>query len=148
MSFSFFKQRPKTPQELVKAIKDSLMAIDSITAAEVKSLEKVELHLLLKMRPKFCDCFIINCGWSASCMIYLPLKVIWPLIAVLRIKFSLLLLLVEFFSCLINLLLWYSLGICHCGIERKRARIFVHFYFYKKTLLFWLLCLKAYIYKL
>lgn len=43
MSFSFFKQsRPKTPQELVKAIKDSLMAIDSITAAEVKALEKVE----------------------------------------------------------------------------------------------------------
>lgn len=41
MSFSFFKQsRPKTSQELVKAIKDSLMAIDSITAAEVKSLEK------------------------------------------------------------------------------------------------------------
>ncbi|XP_057771854.1 uncharacterized protein LOC130991582 [Salvia miltiorrhiza] len=41
MSFSFFKQsRPKTPQELAKAIKDSLMAIDSITAAEVKSLEK------------------------------------------------------------------------------------------------------------
>ncbi|KAL1543183.1 calcium-binding protein 39 [Salvia divinorum] len=41
MSFSFFKQsRPKTPQELAKAIKDSLMAIDNITAAEVKSLEK------------------------------------------------------------------------------------------------------------
>ncbi|XP_042037447.1 calcium-binding protein 39-like [Salvia splendens] len=41
MSFSFFKQsRPKTPQELAKALKDSLMAIDNITAAEVKSLEK------------------------------------------------------------------------------------------------------------
>ncbi|KAH6808819.1 Mo25 family protein [Perilla frutescens var. frutescens] len=41
MSFSFFKQsRPKTSQELVKAMKESLMAIDSITAAEVKSLEK------------------------------------------------------------------------------------------------------------
>ncbi|KAG6435504.1 hypothetical protein SASPL_100378 [Salvia splendens] len=41
MSFSFFRQsRHKTPQELAKAIKDSLMAIDNITAAEVKSLEK------------------------------------------------------------------------------------------------------------
>ncbi|RVW55568.1 hypothetical protein CK203_105755 [Vitis vinifera] len=42
MSFSFFKaSRPKTPQELVKAIKDSLMALDSKTVAEVKALEKV-----------------------------------------------------------------------------------------------------------
>lgn len=41
MSFSFFKQsRPKTPQELAKAIKDSLMALDSKTVAEVKALEK------------------------------------------------------------------------------------------------------------
>uniref|UniRef100_A0A5B7BS89 Putative calcium-binding protein 39 isoform X1 n=1 Tax=Davidia involucrata TaxID=16924 RepID=A0A5B7BS89_DAVIN len=41
MSFSFFKpSRPKTPQELVKAIKDSLMALDTITVAEVKTLEK------------------------------------------------------------------------------------------------------------
>ena len=42
MSFSFFKaSRPKTPQELVKAIKDSLMGLDSKTVAEVKALEKV-----------------------------------------------------------------------------------------------------------
>ncbi|KAL0376538.1 UNVERIFIED_CONTAM: hypothetical protein Scaly_0771400, partial [Sesamum calycinum] len=42
MSFSFFKQsRPKTPQELTKAVKDSLMALDSKTVAEVKALEKV-----------------------------------------------------------------------------------------------------------
>ncbi|KAL6532299.1 hypothetical protein OROGR_014269 [Orobanche gracilis] len=41
MSFSFFKQsRTKTPQELVKAIKDSLMALDPKTVAEVKALEK------------------------------------------------------------------------------------------------------------
>lgn len=42
MSFSFFKpSRPKTPQELAKAIKDSLMALDTKTVAEVKALEKV-----------------------------------------------------------------------------------------------------------
>ncbi|XP_051125954.1 uncharacterized protein LOC127247908 [Andrographis paniculata] len=41
MSFSFFKQsRPKTPQELVKTIRDSIMALDSKTVAEVKALEK------------------------------------------------------------------------------------------------------------
>ncbi|KAL3812738.1 hypothetical protein ACJIZ3_014006 [Penstemon smallii] len=41
MSFSFFKQsRPKTPLELAKAIKDSLVALDSKTVAEVKALEK------------------------------------------------------------------------------------------------------------
>ncbi|EYU43853.1 hypothetical protein ABFS83_07G023900 [Erythranthe nasuta] len=41
MSFSFFKQsRPRTPQELAKAIKDSLVALDSKTVAEVKALEK------------------------------------------------------------------------------------------------------------
>ncbi|KAK4433971.1 protein Mo25 [Sesamum alatum] len=41
MSFSFFRQsRPKTPPELVKAIKDSLMALDSQTVAEVRALEK------------------------------------------------------------------------------------------------------------
>ncbi|KAK9289150.1 hypothetical protein L1049_017623 [Liquidambar formosana] len=41
MSFSFFKpSRPKTPQELARAIKDSLMALDTKTVAEVKSLEK------------------------------------------------------------------------------------------------------------
>ncbi|KAL0367630.1 UNVERIFIED_CONTAM: Calcium-binding protein 39 [Sesamum radiatum] len=34
------QSRPKTPQELVKAIKDSLMALDSQTVAEVKALEK------------------------------------------------------------------------------------------------------------
>ncbi|EPS69534.1 hypothetical protein M569_05231, partial [Genlisea aurea] len=41
MSFSFFKQsKTKTPQELAKALEDSLAALDSKTVAEVKSLEK------------------------------------------------------------------------------------------------------------
>ncbi|XP_022760429.1 calcium-binding protein 39-like isoform X2 [Durio zibethinus] len=41
MSFSFFKpSRPKTPQEVTKAIKDSLMALDTKTVAEVRALEK------------------------------------------------------------------------------------------------------------
>ncbi|GLU08273.1 hypothetical protein SLE2022_251960 [Rubroshorea leprosula] len=41
MSFSFFKpSRPKTPQEVAKTIKDSLMALDTKTVAEVKALEK------------------------------------------------------------------------------------------------------------
>jgi hypothetical protein len=42
MSFSFFKvSRPKTPQEVVKSIKESLMALDTKTVVEVKALEKV-----------------------------------------------------------------------------------------------------------
>ncbi|CAJ2658522.1 unnamed protein product [Trifolium pratense] len=41
MSFSFFKvSRPKTPQEVVKSIKESLMALDTKTVVEVKALEK------------------------------------------------------------------------------------------------------------
>ncbi|CAL8991605.1 unnamed protein product [Prunus brigantina] len=41
MSFSFFKpSRPKTPQEVAKAINDSLMALDTQTVVEVKALEK------------------------------------------------------------------------------------------------------------
>ncbi|XP_010255811.1 PREDICTED: calcium-binding protein 39-like isoform X6 [Nelumbo nucifera] len=41
MSFSFFKpSKPKTPPELVKAIRESLLALDSKTVAEVKALEK------------------------------------------------------------------------------------------------------------
>ncbi|XP_024191682.1 calcium-binding protein 39 isoform X2 [Rosa chinensis] len=41
MSFSFFKpSRPKTPQEVSKAIHDSLTALDTQTVAEVKALEK------------------------------------------------------------------------------------------------------------
>ncbi|KAF8401607.1 hypothetical protein HHK36_012553 [Tetracentron sinense] len=41
MSFSFFKpSRPKTPPEVVKSIRDSLIALDTKTVAEVKALEK------------------------------------------------------------------------------------------------------------
>ncbi|XP_058728158.1 uncharacterized protein LOC131599935 [Vicia villosa] len=41
MSFSFFKvSRPKTPQEVVKSIKESLVALDTKTVVEVKALEK------------------------------------------------------------------------------------------------------------
>ncbi|KAH9765422.1 protein mo25 [Citrus sinensis] len=41
MSFSFFKpSRPKTPLEVVKATKVSLMALDIKTVVEVKALEK------------------------------------------------------------------------------------------------------------
>lgn len=41
MSFSFFKaSRAKTPSELAKAVKDSFNALDSITVAEVKALDK------------------------------------------------------------------------------------------------------------
>ncbi|KHN37545.1 Calcium-binding protein 39 [Glycine soja] len=41
MSFSFFKAlRPKTPQEVAKSIKESLMALDTKTVVEVKALEK------------------------------------------------------------------------------------------------------------
>ncbi|XP_021904965.1 calcium-binding protein 39 isoform X1 [Carica papaya] len=43
MSFSFFKpSRPKTPPEVVKAIKDSLLALDTKTIVEVKALEKAQ----------------------------------------------------------------------------------------------------------
>ncbi|XP_019426461.1 PREDICTED: calcium-binding protein 39-like [Lupinus angustifolius] len=41
MSFSFFKAlRPKTPQEVARSIKESLMALDTKTVVEVKALEK------------------------------------------------------------------------------------------------------------
>ncbi|ERN12416.1 hypothetical protein AMTRI_Chr01g114450 [Amborella trichopoda] len=42
MSFSFFRpsSRPKSPAELVRAIRDSLVALDAKTVAEVQALEK------------------------------------------------------------------------------------------------------------
>ncbi|XP_042518730.1 calcium-binding protein 39-like [Macadamia integrifolia] len=40
MSFSFFKQRPKPVPELVRAIRDSLLALDNKTVVEVKALAK------------------------------------------------------------------------------------------------------------
>lgn len=61
MSFSFFKQsRPKTSQELAKAIKDSLMALDSKTVAEVKALEKVEFFLATVRNLKIQLCYNVN----------------------------------------------------------------------------------------
>lgn len=74
MSFSFFKpSRPKTPQEVVKAIRDSLLALDTKTVVEVKALEKVKVSTF--MPPDYCsildshsgrDCFteIENCTFS------------------------------------------------------------------------------------
>ncbi|XP_054787367.1 uncharacterized protein LOC129293430 isoform X1 [Prosopis cineraria] len=40
MSFSFFKARPKTPQEVAKSTRESLNALDTKTVVEVKALEK------------------------------------------------------------------------------------------------------------
>ncbi|KAL9248532.1 Calcium-binding protein 39-like protein [Drosera capensis] len=40
MSFSFFKARSKTPQEVVKAIQECLVALDTKTVVEVRALEK------------------------------------------------------------------------------------------------------------
>ncbi|KAF4358712.1 hypothetical protein G4B88_015063 [Cannabis sativa] len=40
MSFFFKPSRPKTPQDVAKAIKDSLVALDTKTVVEVKALEK------------------------------------------------------------------------------------------------------------
>ncbi|KAK1278719.1 putative MO25-like protein [Acorus gramineus] len=58
MSFSFFRpSRPRTPIELAKALRESLVALDSKTAAEVKALEKaleeVEKNFLA-MRQLLC----------------------------------------------------------------------------------------------
>jgi hypothetical protein len=39
--------RPKTPQEVAKAIKDSLVALDTKTVVEVKALEKVSISPFL-----------------------------------------------------------------------------------------------------
>ncbi|KAL9256847.1 Calcium-binding protein 39-like protein [Drosera capensis] len=40
MSFSFFKARSKTPQEVAKLIQESLVALDMKTVVEVRALEK------------------------------------------------------------------------------------------------------------
>ncbi|KAF5950872.1 hypothetical protein HYC85_012865 [Camellia sinensis] len=59
MSFSFFKpSRPKTPQELVKAIQDSLMALDIKTVAEVQSLKKA----LEEVEKNFVTMRLMLCG--------------------------------------------------------------------------------------
>lgn len=56
MSFSFFKaSRPKTPSELARTVKDSFNALDSITVAEVKALEKVFFFDPFDFLPLFYD---------------------------------------------------------------------------------------------
>lgn len=70
MSFSFFKpSRPKTPQELAKAIKDSLMALDTKTVAEVKALEKVPLFYCLLIII-FMSLFSDNCMFHYEIVIF------------------------------------------------------------------------------
>lgn len=74
MSFSFFKpSRPKTPQEVVKAIRDSLMALDTKTVVEVKALEKVgslfkrllsDTILFMKVSTFTPDCWIWDMGFT------------------------------------------------------------------------------------
>ncbi|CAL5417867.1 unnamed protein product [Camellia sinensis] len=69
MSFLFFKpSRPKTPQELVKAIKDCLTALDAKTVAKVqalkKALEEVEknfatMRVMLYARKDLVHCWSI-----------------------------------------------------------------------------------------
>ncbi|XP_028088659.1 uncharacterized protein LOC114289191 [Camellia sinensis] len=59
MSFSFFKpSRPKTPQELVKAIKDCLTALDAKTVAEVQALKKA----LEEVEKNFATMRVMLCG--------------------------------------------------------------------------------------
>ncbi|KAL3577689.1 hypothetical protein D5086_019193 [Populus alba] len=59
MSFSFFKaSRPKTPQEVVKAMKDSLVALDTKTVVEVKALEKA----LEEVEKNFVSLRCMLCG--------------------------------------------------------------------------------------
>ncbi|KAJ7980164.1 Calcium-binding protein 39 [Quillaja saponaria] len=59
MSFSFFRVlRPKTPQEVAKSIKDSLMALDTKTVVEVKALEKA----LEEVEKNFATMKCMLCG--------------------------------------------------------------------------------------
>ncbi|XP_074320989.1 uncharacterized protein LOC141657604 [Silene latifolia] len=62
MSFSFFKARPKSPQEIARATKDSLLALDSPTVVEVKFLEKA----LEEVDKNFSAMKIMLCGDGES----------------------------------------------------------------------------------
>ncbi|KAF3784248.1 Calcium-binding protein 39 [Nymphaea thermarum] len=60
MSFSFFKpSRPKSPSELVRSVRESLLALDAKTVADVRALEKVledfEKNLLSMRQMLFGD---------------------------------------------------------------------------------------------
>ncbi|KAK9673225.1 hypothetical protein RND81_12G154500 [Saponaria officinalis] len=58
MSFSFFKARSKTPQDIARATKDSLLALDSPTVVEVKVLEKA----LEEVDKNFSAMKVMLCG--------------------------------------------------------------------------------------
>ncbi|KAH9621384.1 hypothetical protein KSS87_007198 [Heliosperma pusillum] len=58
MAFSFFKPRSKSPQEIARATKDSLLALDSPTVVEVKVLEKA----LEEVDRNFSAIKVILCG--------------------------------------------------------------------------------------
>lgn len=62
MSFSFFKPRPKTPQEVVRTTKDSLLALDTPTVVEVKALEKA----LEEVGRNFSTMRLMLCGDGES----------------------------------------------------------------------------------
>lgn len=62
MSFSFIKARPKTPQEVARATKESLMALDTPTVAEVKALEKA----LEEVEKNFSTMKFMLCGDGES----------------------------------------------------------------------------------
>ncbi|KAK9692007.1 hypothetical protein RND81_09G234600 [Saponaria officinalis] len=58
MSFSFFKAKSKSPQEIVRATKDSLLALDASTAVEVKALDKA----LEEVEKNFSAMKVMLCG--------------------------------------------------------------------------------------
>lgn len=63
MSFSFFKpSKPKTPLEVVKSIRDSLMALDTKTVVDVKALEKVGIRI--QFSAEICGVGVLHLGKS------------------------------------------------------------------------------------
>ncbi|XAR54610.1 hypothetical protein NMG60_11029827 [Bertholletia excelsa] len=59
MSFSFFRpSRPKTPQELAKAIRESLMALDTQTIVDVQALKKA----MEEIEKNFVTMRVMLCG--------------------------------------------------------------------------------------
>ncbi|KAF7813715.1 calcium-binding protein 39 [Senna tora] len=62
MSFSFFKPKPKTPPEVAKSIKESLMALDIQTIVDVRALEKA----LEEVEKNFVTMRCMLCGDGES----------------------------------------------------------------------------------
>ncbi|KAL8171328.1 hypothetical protein V2J09_023132, partial [Rumex salicifolius] len=62
MSFSFFKARSKSPSEVSRAIKESLLALDTKTAVDVKALEKA----LEEVEKNFSTMRYMLCGDAES----------------------------------------------------------------------------------